>query len=82
MSRYSKSTTEKELKYAFAKYGKVLGVSMKNGFAFVDYDDYEDACIALKKLNNKSLRGQSERLVVEASLPKEYRNAQKRRTMN
>ncbi|KAK7605497.1 hypothetical protein V9T40_007355 [Parthenolecanium corni] len=54
---------ERDLEKFFSKVGKVVDISMKNGYAFVEFDDYRDADDAVYELNGKDLMG--ERVSVE-----------------
>uniref|UniRef100_A0A1B6EMK4 RRM domain-containing protein n=1 Tax=Cuerna arida TaxID=1464854 RepID=A0A1B6EMK4_9HEMI len=54
---------ERDLERFFRKYGRIKEVAMKNGFAFVEFDDHRDADDAVYELNGKELLG--ERVIVE-----------------
>lgn len=54
---------ERDVEKFFRKYGRIKEVAMKNGYAFVDFDDYRDADDAVYELNGKELLG--ERVSVE-----------------
>ncbi|KAF5308711.1 hypothetical protein FQR65_LT06072 [Abscondita terminalis] len=54
---------ERDIEKFFRKYGRIKEVAMKNGFAFVEFDDYRDADDAVYELNGKELLG--ERVSVE-----------------
>lgn len=46
-----------DLEDLFEKYGKIREVSMKKGYAFVDYYDHHDADEAIDRLDGKDLEG-------------------------
>ena len=54
---------EGDVEYFFRKYGKLREISLKNGFAFLEFDDYRDADDAVYDLNGKEFMG--ERVTVE-----------------
>ncbi|KAJ8924373.1 hypothetical protein NQ315_007169 [Exocentrus adspersus] len=54
---------ERDLEKFFRKYGRIKEVSMKNGYAFVEFDDHRDADDAVYELNGKELLG--DRVTVE-----------------
>ena len=41
----------------FKGYGKLGEISIKNGYGFVDFDDYRDADDAVHDLDGKDIRG-------------------------
>jgi RNA recognition motif-containing protein len=43
VTRISRRTSSQDLKDAFRKYGRIRNVSMKRSYAFVEFDDAEDA---------------------------------------
>ena len=49
-------TKESDLKDLFKSYGP-CSISMKNNYAFADYDNYKDAEKALEKCNRKEVAG-------------------------
>lgn len=61
----SSRTREKDLDDAFYKFGKILRVDMKNGFAFIEFDDDRDADDAIYKMNGEDIDGR--RITVELS---------------
>ncbi|KAJ8928204.1 hypothetical protein NQ314_019267 [Rhamnusium bicolor] len=54
---------ERDLEKFFRKYGRIKEVSMKNGYAFVEFDDHRDADDAVYEMNGKELMG--DRVTVE-----------------
>jgi len=54
---------EKDLERFFKGYGRIRDILMKNGYGFVEFDDYRDADDAVYELNGKDLMG--ERVLVE-----------------
>ncbi|KAK5645396.1 hypothetical protein RI129_006696 [Pyrocoelia pectoralis] len=56
-------TTERDLERFFRGYGHMRDVLIKNGYGFVEFDDYRDADDAVYELNGKKLLG--ERVTVE-----------------
>ncbi|CAH0550898.1 unnamed protein product [Brassicogethes aeneus] len=54
---------ERDLEKFFRKYGRIKEVSMKNGYAFVEFDDHRDADDAVYEMNGKDLMG--DRVTVE-----------------
>jgi len=56
-------TTDRELEEAFNKFGKISKIDMKNGFAFIDFEDTRDAEDAVRDMDNRTIDG--ERVIVE-----------------
>ncbi|ODM92346.1 Serine-arginine protein 55 [Orchesella cincta] len=54
---------EKDLERFFKGYGRIRDILIKNGYGFVEFDDYRDADDAVYELNGKDLLG--ERVIVE-----------------
>ena len=48
---------ERDVEKFFKGYGKFGEVSMKQGYGFVDFEDYRDADDAVHDLNGKDLLG-------------------------
>lgn len=48
---------DKDLERFFRRYGRIREISLKNGYAFVEFDDYRDADDAVYELNGKDLNG-------------------------
>ena len=55
----------KDIEKEFGKFGEIKKINLKRGIAFVEYYNKEDAKEAIRKLDNKRLFGQDERVVVE-----------------
>jgi len=69
VGKMSHRSSERDLKRFFDSYGKINEILMKNGFAFVDFEDYKDADDAVYDLNGKELCG--DRVIVEIAKGKE-----------
>ncbi|XP_050674340.1 serine-arginine protein 55 isoform X6 [Leptidea sinapis] len=54
---------ERDLEKFFKGFGKIRDILIKNGYGFVEFEDYRDADDAVYELNGKELLG--ERVVVE-----------------
>ncbi|OAF67864.1 hypothetical protein A3Q56_04337 [Intoshia linei] len=52
------SARRKDVEDFFKGYGKIIDVHLKNGYGFVEFDDYQDAEDALNDLANKKICGQ------------------------
>ena len=61
---------QRDIEKEFGRFGKIRKTNLKKGFAFVEYYSKEDAKEAIRKLNNKRLFGQDERVVVEEAIGK------------
>ena len=48
---------ETDIEYFFRKYGKLREISMKNGFAFIEFEDYREADDACYDLNGREFMG-------------------------
>eukprot|EP00961_Rhodomonas_salina_P109367 1472248-Rhodomonas_salina.3 len=48
---------EKDLEYEFGRYGRIRDLSLKQGFAFLEYDKAEDADYAIRKMDGVNLEG-------------------------
>ena len=68
ITKLSPSVTEKDIEKEFKKFGEIKNINLKRGYAFVDYSNKEDAKEAIKKLDNKKLFGQQQRIVVEEAI--------------
>ncbi|CAG5134090.1 unnamed protein product, partial [Candidula unifasciata] len=63
IGRLSNHAREKDVEKFFRSYGKIRDIMLKNGYGFVEFDDYRDADDAVYELNGKELCG--ERVSVE-----------------
>ncbi|XP_015926229.1 serine-arginine protein 55 isoform X2 [Parasteatoda tepidariorum] len=63
IGRLSYEVRERDLERFFKGYGKIREILIKNGFGFVEFDDYRDADDAVYELNGKELLG--ERVTIE-----------------
>lgn len=54
---------ERDIERFFKGYGRIRDVMLKNGYGFVEFDDYRDADDAVYELNGKELCG--ERVSIE-----------------
>ncbi len=68
ITKLSPSVTEKDIEKEFKKFGEIKNINLKRGYAFVDYSNKEDAKEAIRKLDNKKLFGQQQRVVVEEAI--------------
>ena len=48
---------ERDIEKFFKGFGKLGEISIKNGYGFVDFDDYRDADDAVHDLDGKDIRG-------------------------
>jgi arginine/serine-rich splicing factor 4/5/6 len=53
----SHRSRERDLEKLFQKYGKIREVSLKNGYAFVEFDDDRDADDAVHELSGRTYMG-------------------------
>ncbi|XP_035214318.1 serine/arginine-rich splicing factor 4-like isoform X3 [Stegodyphus dumicola] len=58
IGRLSYDCRERDLEKFFKGYGKIREILIKNGFGFVEFDDYRDADDAVYELNGKDLLGE------------------------
>lgn len=49
---------ENDIEYFFRKYGKLREISLKNGFAFIEFDDYRNADDACYDLHGREFMGE------------------------
>jgi len=73
VGKLSDKTRERDLEDLFSKHGKIVNVSLKLGYGFVEFEDSRDADEAVKQLDNYDLDGS--RIIVEHSRgPRERRD--------
>ncbi len=53
----SDDARERDVERFFRGYGRMREVSLKNGYGFVEFDDYRDADDAVHDLDGKELMG-------------------------
>ncbi|KFM67848.1 Serine-arginine protein 55, partial [Stegodyphus mimosarum] len=58
IGRLSYDCRERDLERFLKGYGKIREILIKNGFGFVEFDDYRDADDAVYELNGKDLLGE------------------------
>ncbi|BFZ07421.1 hypothetical protein BsWGS_10460 [Bradybaena similaris] len=63
VGRLSYHAREKDIERFFRGYGRIRDIMLKNGYGFVEFEDYRDADDAVYELNGKELCG--ERVVIE-----------------
>lgn len=51
-------TRERDLEKFFKGYGRTRDILIKNGYGFVEFEDYRDADDAVYELNGKELMGE------------------------
>ena len=65
VGRLSHQTSEDDLYRSFERYGKVGRLSLKKGYAFVDFEDARDAQDAMRDMDGRDLDGS--RIVCESA---------------
>ncbi|CAE1322964.1 SFRS4_5_6 [Acanthosepion pharaonis] len=63
IGRLSYHAREKDVERFFRGFGRIRDIMLKNGYGFVEFEDYRDADDAVYELNGKELCG--ERVIVE-----------------
>ena len=70
ITKLSPQVSEKDIEKEFKVFGEIKKINLKRGYAFVEYYNKEDAKEAIRKLDNKKLFGQQQRVVVEEAIGK------------
>jgi RNA recognition motif-containing protein len=65
VGKLSYRTRERDIEDLFSKYGKISACDLKQGFAFVEFDDERDAEDAIRGLDGIELDGSH--IIVESS---------------
>ena len=68
ITKLSPQVYERDIEKQFEEFGKIKNINLKRGYAFVEYYNKDDAREAIKRLNNKKLFGQQQRVVVEEAI--------------
>lgn len=68
ITKLSPEIRQRDIEKEFSVYGQIKNINLKRGYAFVEYYDKEDAKEAIRKLDNKKLFGQQQRVVVEEAI--------------
>lgn len=63
IGRLSSYARERDIERFFKGYGRLKDIMLKNGYGFIEFEDYRDADDAVYELNGKDLCG--ERVIVE-----------------
>ncbi len=58
VGRLPYKASERDVEHFFRGYGRIVEVIMKNGYAFVEFQDYRDADDAAHDLNGRDLLGE------------------------
>lgn len=67
LGRLPRDCKERDVEKFFRGFGRIREINLKNGFGFVEFDDYKDADDAVYELNHKEFMG--ERITVEHARP-------------
>jgi len=64
VAKLHRRTNEDDIRDAFSKYGRIKQIVVKHSYAFVDYENPEDASKAIREMDGKTFVN-GEELVVE-----------------
>ena len=67
-TKLSPEVNQRDIEKEFSAYGDIKNINLKRGYAFVEYYRKEDAKEAIRKLDNRRLFGQRQRVVVEEAI--------------
>ena len=68
ITKLSPEVSQRDIEKEFSAYGDIKNINLKRGYAFVEYYNKEDAKEAIRKLDNRRLFGQQQRVVVEEAI--------------
>lgn len=68
ITKLSPQVTERDIEREFKVYGEIKNINLKRGYAFVEYFSKSDAKEAIRKLDNRRLFGQQQKVVVEEAI--------------
>ena len=68
ITKLSPEISQRDIEKEFSVYGQIKNINLKRGYAFVEYYNKENAKEAIRKLDNKKLFGQQQRVVVEEAI--------------